>query len=124
MSLREVREELAAQLADAMSVDCWSFPNEQMTPPCLFLSPGDPYLEPVVIGEGSGSFRSNMTVTVLAGVFDNESSLGLLEHLTEQVYTNIPKGIKIGSASAPQEMDIAGLKLLTLDIPIQAMFNI
>ena len=124
MSIREVREEISQQLSDALDVDCWSFPNEQMTPPCLFVSPGDPYLEPLVISEGSGSFRSNLNITVIAGVFDNESSLGLLEHLTEQVYTNIPKGYKIGPASAPQEMDVAGLKLLTLDIPVQATVTI
>jgi len=116
-NLATYRSTLAATLAAAGRV-VYSFPNENITPPCIVLVPGSPYITVTAIGGSRCHVRFDITVIVNAA--DNQAALANIETLIFSVTDLLANNISFLSGwSQPTVQQIGNADMLISQLSIE-----
>jgi hypothetical protein len=116
-NLATYRSTLAATLAAAGRV-VYSYPNENITPPCIVLVPGSPYITVTAIGGSRCHVRFDITVIVNAA--DNQAALANIETLIFSVTDLLANNISFLSGwSQPTVQQIGNADMLISQLSIE-----
>lgn len=116
-NLATYRSTLAATLAAAGRV-VYSFPNENITPPCIVLVPGSPYITVTAIGGARCHVRFDITVIVNAA--DNQAALANIETLIFSVTDLLANNISFLSGwSQPTVQQIGNADMLISQLSVE-----
>ena len=116
-NLATYRSTLAATLAAAGRV-VYSFPNENITPPCIVLVPGSPYITVTAIGGSRCHVRFDITVIVNAA--DNQAALANIETLIFSVTDLLANNISFLSGwSQPTVQQIGNADMLISQLSVE-----
>jgi hypothetical protein len=117
-NLVEIRNTLATSLKAAGRV-VFAYPAENITPPALVLVPGNPYLEPQVIGGSNNRINVKFDLTAIVNAADNQAALANLESLMLATFTALPSGVVIGSWSQPTVTQVGNADMLISQVSIE-----
>jgi len=117
-NLVEIRNTLATSLKAAGRV-VFAYPAENITPPALVLVPGNPYLEPQVIGGSNNRVNVKFDLTAIVNAADNQAALANLESLMLATFTALPSGVVIGSWSQPTVTQVGNADMLISQVSIE-----
>ena len=70
MALSSLRSTLKTALTDNTKYSCYDHVPEVIIPPCVLILAGDPYLEPIVIGNNK-NWRVRLTLEVVGATYSN-----------------------------------------------------
>jgi hypothetical protein len=116
-NLATYRSTLAATLAAAGRV-VYSFPNENITPPCIVLVPGSPYITVTAIGGARCHVRFDITVIVNAA--DNQAALANIETLIFSVTDLLANNISFLTGwSQPTVQQIGNADMLISQLSVE-----
>jgi hypothetical protein len=116
-NLATYRTTLAATLAAAGRV-VYSFPNENITPPCIVLVPGSPYITVTAIGGSRCHVRFDITVIVNAA--DNQAALANIETLIFSVTDLLANNISfLNGWSQPTVQQIGNADMLISQLSVE-----
>lgn len=116
-NLATYRSTLAATLAAAGRV-VYSFPNENITPPCIVLVPGSPYITVTAIGGSRCHVRFDITVIVNAA--DNQAALVNIETLIFSVTDLLANNISFLTGwSQPTVQQIGNADMLISQLNVE-----
>jgi hypothetical protein len=116
-NLATYRSTLAATLAAAGRV-VYSFPNENITPPCIVLVPGSPYITVTAIGGSRCHVRFDITVIVNAA--DNQAALANIETLIFSVTDLLANNISFLTGwSQPTVQQIGNADMLISQLNVE-----
>ena len=116
-NLATYRSTLAATLAAAGRV-VYSFPNENITPPCIVLVPGSPYITVTAIGGARCHVRFEITVIVNAA--DNQAALANIETLIFSVTDLLANNISFLTGwSQPTVQQIGNADMLISQLSVE-----
>ena len=116
-NLATYRSTLAATLAAAGRV-VYSYPNENITPPCIVLVPGSPYITVTAIGGARCHVRFDITVIVNAA--DNQAALANIETLIFSVTDLLANNISFLTGwSQPTVQQIGNADMLISQLSIE-----
>jgi hypothetical protein len=116
-NLATYRSTLAATLAAAGRV-VYSYPNENITPPCIVLVPGSPYITVTAIGGSRCHVRFDITVIVNAA--DNQAALANIETLIFSVTDLLANNISFLSGwSQPTVQQIGNADMLISQLSVE-----
>lgn len=109
---QELTDALKLATVDGQPLAVYTDPPETPTPPAVALVPDDPYLEPVAIGRQLNA-RVRLRLTAFAAPLDNAGALDTLEQLLVAIWSALPDGVEVGSASRPGLVLAGPTELLT-----------
>ena len=116
-NLATYRSTLAATLAAAGRV-VYSFPNENITPPCIVLVPGSPYITVTAIGGARCHVRFDITAIVNAA--DNQAALANIETLIFSVTDLLANNISfLNGWSQPTVQQIGNAEMLISQLSVE-----
>lgn len=116
-NLATYRSTLATTLAAAGRV-VYSFPNENITPPCIVLVPGSPYITVTAIGGSRCHVRFDITVIVNAA--DNQAALANIETLIFSVTDLLANNISfLNGWSQPTVQQIGNADMLISQLSVE-----
>jgi hypothetical protein len=116
-NLATYRSTLAATLAAAGRV-VYSYPNENITPPCIVLVPGSPYITVTAIGGARCHVRFDITVIVNAA--DNQAALANIETLIFSVTDLLANNISFLTGwSQPTVQQIGNADMLISQLSVE-----
>lgn len=117
------RNALASALAAAGRV-VLAYPAENITAPALVLVPGQPYIEPEVIGPSGGRLKVRFEITAIVGAADNQAALANMEKLMLDTLVALPIGVALTSWSQPQITQVGNSDMLTSQLSVELTTNI
>lgn len=122
MALSTLRSDLKIALTDNTKYSCYDHVPEVIIPPCILLLAGDPYLEPVVIGNNK-NWRVRLTLEIVGSVYSNPSALTNLEDDIEAVCALLPLNWSVLSVSSPRIRQTNSTDLLSAEIQITTVYS-
>ena len=122
MALSTLRSDLKTALTDNTKYSCYDHVPEVIIPPCILLLAGDPYLEPVVIGNNK-NWRVRLTLEVVGSTYSNPSALTNLEDDIEAVCALLPTNWSVLQISSPRIRQTNSTDLLSAEIQITTVYT-
>lgn len=122
MALSTLRANLKTALTDNTKYSCYDHVPETIIPPAVLILAGDPYLEPVVIGNNK-NWRVRLTLEVVGVVYSNPSALTNLEDDIEAVCALLPTNWSVLSVSSPRIRQTNTSDLLSAEIQITTVYT-
>jgi hypothetical protein len=122
MSLATVRSTLKNAIASNSNYSVFDYVPEVIIPPCVVLVAGDPYLEPLVIGNNKG-FTVRYRIEVIGQTFSAPSALENLENDINTVLGLIPVKWSITGVSSPRLRPTNSTDLYSVEIDIQTTYS-
>jgi len=122
VALSSLRSTLKTALTDNTKYSCYDHVPEVIIPPCVLLLAGDPYLEPIVIGNNK-NWRVRLTLEVVGSTYSNPSALTNLEDDIEAVCALLPTTWSIISVSSPRIRQTNSTDLLSSEIQITTAYT-
>lgn len=122
MALSSLRSTLKTALTDNTKYSCYDHVPEVIIPPCVLLLAGDPYLEPIVIGNNK-NWRVRLTLEVVGSTYSNPSALTNLEDDIEAVCNLLPVNWSVISVSSPRIRQTNSTDLLSSEIQITTAYT-
>jgi hypothetical protein len=122
MSLATVRSTLKNAIASNGNYSVYDHVPEVIIPPCVVLVAGDPYLEPLVVGNNKG-FTIRFKIEVIGQVFSAPSALENLEADINTVLGLIPVKWSITGISSPRLRPTNSTDLYSVEIDIQSVYS-
>ena len=122
MSLATVRSTLKNAIASNSNYSVFDHVPEVIIPPCVVLVAGDPYLEPLVIGNNKG-FTVRFRIEVIGQTFSAPSALENLENDINTVLGLIPVKWSIVGVSSPRLRATNNTDLYSVEIDIQTTYS-
>lgn len=120
MNLAEVRQDLADLLSGANAA-VYINPPEVPIVPAIIIVPGEPYIEPVLIG--TGRYKITFKLTFAVAMTNNQAALNNIEELIFYAYGVLPIGYIVKETSAPSPVNLGNTDLLTSDITIETIIQ-
>jgi hypothetical protein len=122
MSLATVRSTLKNAIASNSNYSVYDHVPEVIIPPCVVLVAGDPYLEPLVVGNNKG-FTIRFKIEVIGQTFSAPSALENLEADINTVLGLIPVKWSITGISSPRLRPTNSTDLYSVEIDIQSVYS-
>jgi hypothetical protein len=122
MSLSTVRSTLKTAITSNSKYSVYDHVPEVIIPPCVVLVAGDPYLEPIVIGNNK-AFTVRFRIEVIGQVFSAPSALENLENDLTTVLGLIPVKWSITGVSSPRLRPTNSTDLYSVEIDIQSTYS-
>lgn len=122
MALSTLRAELKTAITSNSNYSAFDHVPEVIIPPACLLLAGDPYLEPVVIGN-TKNWYVRLTLEVVSTTYSNPSALTNLENDIEIILGLIPRKWLIQSISSPRIRTANSQDLLSSEIQLQTTYT-
>jgi len=122
MALSTLRAELKSAITDNTKYSAYDHVPEVIIPPSVLILAGDPYLEPIVIGNNK-NWNVRLTLEVVGTVYSNPSALTNLEDDIEAICALIPTKWSILSVSSPRNRATNSTDLLSSEIQITTVYT-
>jgi len=122
MSLATVRLDLKTAIASNSNYSVYDHVPEVIIPPCVVLIAGDPYLEPLVIGNNK-AFTVRFKIEIIGQTFSAPSALANLEADINTVLGLIPVKWSITGVSSPRLRPTNSTDLYSVEIDIQSVYG-
>ena len=122
MALSTLRAELKSAITDNTKYSAYDHVPEVIIPPSVLILAGDPYLEPIVIGNNK-NWNVRLTLEVVGTVYSNPSALTNLEDDIEAICALIPTKWSIISISSPRIRATNSTDLLSSEIQITTVYT-
>jgi hypothetical protein len=122
VALSTLRSGLKTALTDNTKYSCYDHVPEVIIPPSVLLLAGDPYLEPVVIGNNK-NWRVRLTLEVVGATYSNPSALTNLEDDIEAVCALLPTNWSVIQISSPRIRQTNSTDLLSAEIQITTVYT-
>ena len=122
MALSTLRSELKTAITDNTKYSAYDHVPEVIIPPSVLILAGDPYLEPIVIGNNK-NWNVRLTLEVVGTVYSNPSALTNLEDDIEAICALIPTKWSIISISSPRIRATNSTDLLSSEIQITTVYT-
>jgi hypothetical protein len=122
MALSTLRAELKTAITDNTKYSAYDHVPEVIIPPSVLILAGDPYLEPIVIGNNK-NWNVRLTLEVVGTVYSNPSALTNLEDDIEAICALIPTKWSILSVSSPRIRATNSTDLLSSEIQITTVYT-
>lgn len=122
MSLATTRSTLKNAIASNSNYSVYDHVPEVIIPPCVVLMAGDPYLEPLVIGNNKG-FRVRYRIEVIGQTFSAPDALTNLENDINTVLGLIPVKWSITGVSSPRLRPTNSTDLYSVEIDIESTYS-
>jgi hypothetical protein len=114
------RAEYALALT-ALGLKVSSFIPERVVPPTVVLSPGSPYLEPVLL---DNDWLMRLELMVIAAHAVNAKASELLDLAIETILNGNPSYVRIGSVSQPYALQTNNAEYLAANIAVDLRITI
>jgi hypothetical protein len=122
MSLATLRSTLKNAIASNSNYSVYDHVPEVIIPPCVVLVAGDPYLEPLVIGNNKG-FTVRYKIEVVGQSFSAPDALTNLENDINIVLGLVPVKWSITGVSSPRLRPTNSTDLYSVEIDIQSTYS-
>jgi hypothetical protein len=122
MALSTLRAGLKTAITDNTKFTAYDHVPEIIIPPAALILAGDPYLEPMVIGN-TKNWYVRLTLEVVSTTYSNPSALTNLEDDIETILALIPTNWIILSVSSPRIRQTNSTDLLSAEIQLQTAYT-
>jgi hypothetical protein len=122
MALSTLRAGLKTAITDNTKFTAYDHVPEIIIPPAALILAGDPYLEPIVIGNNK-NWYVRLTLEVVSTTYSNPSALTNLEDDIETILALIPTNWIILSVSSPRIRQTNSTDLLSAEIQLQTAYT-
>lgn len=122
MSLATARSTLKNAIASNSNYSVYDHVPEVIIPPCVVLIAGDPYLEPLVIGNNKG-YRIRFRIEVVGQTFSAPDALTNLENDINTVLGLIPVKWSVTGVSSPRLRPTNSTDLYSVEIDIESTYS-
>jgi len=122
MALSTLRAGLKTAITDNTKFTAYDHVPEIIIPPAALILAGDPYLEPIVIGNNK-NWYVRLTLEVVSTTYSNPSALINLEDDIETILALIPTNWIILSVSSPRIRQTNSTDLLSAEIQLQTAYT-
>ncbi len=122
MSLATARSTLKNAIASNSNYSVYDHVPEVIIPPCVVLMAGDPYLEPLVIGNNKG-YRIRFRIEVVGQTFSAPDALTNLENDINTVLGLIPVKWSVTGVSSPRLRPTNSTDLYSVEIDIESTYS-
>ena len=122
MALSTLRSGLKTAITDNTKFTAYDHVPEIIIPPAALILAGDPYLEPIVIGNNK-NWYVRLTLEVVSTTYSNPSALTNLEDDIETILALIPTNWIILSVSSPRIRQTNSTDMLTAEIQLQTAYT-
>jgi hypothetical protein len=122
MALSTLRAGLKTSITDNTKFTAYDHVPEIIIPPAALILAGDPYLEPIVIGNNK-NWYVRLTLEVVSTTYSNPSALTNLEDDIETILALIPTNWIILSVSSPRIRQTNSTDMLTAEIQLQTAYT-
>jgi hypothetical protein len=122
MALSTLRAGLKTAITDNTKFTAYDHVPEIIIPPAALILAGDPYLEPIVIGNNK-NWYVRLTLEVVSTTYSNPSALTNLEDDIETILALIPTNWIILSVSSPRIRQTNSTDMLTAEIQLQTAYT-
>ena len=122
MALSTLRAGLKSAITDNTKYSAYDHVPDIIIPPAALILAGDPYLEPIVIGNNK-NWYVRLTLEVVSTTYSNPSALTNLEDDIETILALIPTNWIILSVSSPRIRQTNSTDMLTAEIQLQTAYT-
>lgn len=122
MALSTLRSALKTAITNNTKYSAYDHVPEVIIPPSVLILAGDPYLEPIVIGNNK-NWNVRITLEVVGSTYSNPSALTNLEDDIEAICALIPTNWSILSVSSPRIRQTNSTDLLSSEIQITTVYT-
>lgn len=122
MALSDLRATLKTAITSNTNYSAYDHVPEVIIPPSCLILAGDPYLEPMVIGNNK-NWYVRITLEVVGSLYSNPSALTNLENDIETICALIPTNWSIIQISSPRIRQTNASDLLSAEIQIQTAYT-
>ena len=122
MALSTLRAGLKTAITDNTKFTAYDHVPEIIIPPAVLILAGDPYLEPIVIGNNK-NWYVRLTLEVVSTTYSNPSALINLEDDIETILALIPTNWIILSVSSPRIRQTNSTDMLSAEIQLQTAYT-
>ena len=122
MALSDLRNTIKTAITSNSNYSVYDHVPEIIIPPACLLLAGDPYLEPMVIGN-TKNWYVRLTLEVVSTTYSNPSALKNLEDDIETILGLLPTTWIILSVSSPRIRSTNSTDLLTAEIQLQTAYT-
>ena len=122
MALSTLRAELKSAITDNTKYSAYDHVPDIIIPPAALILAGDPYLEPIVIGNNK-NWYVRLTLEVVSTTYSNPSALTNLEDDIETILALIPTNWIILSVSSPRIRQTNNTDMLSAEIQLQTAYT-
>ena len=117
MSFKDVRDSIAAALANPTVWEVQTYPVPTPMPKSIIIVPASDWVSPMTVGKKSVELRFTLKLT--ANTADNQADLITLEDMIEDVIGLLPSWLVFEGVSAPTELQVATSYLTTCDMTVR-----
>ena len=117
MSFKDVRDSIAAALANPTVWEVKTYPVPTPMPKSIIIVPASDWVSPMTVGKKSVELRFTLKLT--ANTADNQADLITLEDMIEDVIGLLPSWLVFEGVSAPTELQVATSYLTTCDMTVR-----
>jgi hypothetical protein len=122
MALSDLRNTLKTAITSNSNYTAYDHVPEIIIPPAALMRGRDPYLEPMVIGNGK-NYYVRLTLEVVSTTYSNPSALKNLEDDIETILGLIPLTFIVLSISSPRIRATNSTDLLAAEIQLQTAYT-
>jgi hypothetical protein len=122
MALSTLRAGLKTAITDNTKFTAYDHVPEIIIPPAALILAGDPYLEPIVIGNNK-NWYVRLTLEVVSTTYSNPRALTNLEDDIETILALIPTNWIILSVSSPRIRQTNSTDMLSAEIQLQTAYT-
>jgi hypothetical protein len=122
MALSTLRASLKSAITSGTNYTAYDHVPEIIIPPAALILAGDPYLEPIVIGNNK-NWYVRLTLEVVSTTYSNPSALTNLEDDIETILALIPTNWIILSVSSPRIRQTNSTDMLSAEIQLQTAYT-
>ncbi len=122
MPLSTLRAGLKTAITDNTKYSAYDHVPDIIIPPAALILAGDPYLEPIAIGN-SKNWYVRLTLEIVSTTYSNPSALTNLEDDIETILGLIPTSWIILSVSSPRIRTTNSTDLLSAEIQLQTAYT-
>lgn len=117
MSFKDVRDSIAAALANPGIWEVHTYPVPTPMPKSIIITPAADWVSPLTAGKKSVELRFALKLT--ANTADNQADLITLEDIIEDVIGLLPSWLLFEGVSAPSELQVGTAYLTTCDMTVR-----
>mgnify|MGYP006921417691 FL=1 len=117
MSFKDVRDSIAAALANPGIWEVHTYPVPTPMPKSIIITPAADWVSPLTTGRKSVELRFSLKLT--ANTADNQADLITLEDMIEDVIGLLPSWLLFEGVSAPTELQVGTAYLTTCDMTVR-----
>ena len=122
MPLSTLRSGLKTAITDNTKYSAYDHVPDIIIPPAALILAGDPYLEPISIGN-TKNWYVRLTLEIVSTTYSNPSALTNLEDDIETILALIPTNWVILSVSSPRIRQTNSTDLLSAEIQLQTAYT-